>query len=230
MTCERYDFFKNRLGWVGTEPSLDLEFGVAFHLGKEHLRLHNYAESALDGAIDAFNAHYNEIYPDPIQREANAPKNGEGFSTAIIEHWNKYAGLQEREEWELLFTEVAFKLELSGGRFYRGRIDAIYHVPGRGIVLIDDKSTRWNNESAFQQWFLSFQVSGYLLAAKMHGESKNPAWKPDDVWGMIMDITTLCPPLKYNKDGSLSKRHKNVQYNEHGVPYRHKHNRLEARK
>jgi hypothetical protein len=227
MRCFRYGFYSHLLGWRSEEPNLHLIFGDAAHAGKEQFRLLGYDHpEAVDAAISAFEERYDAVYGQDLNAEdLNRPKNKEGFITAITEHQRRFA--EERRDWDLLFTEVGFSLPLTDELTYNGRLDAVYAVPDKGIVIVDDKYSGWDNEAAIEQWYLSFQMRGYLNAALEHAAVDKPLWSEDEVWGMIVDTTILKNPVKLKKDGTPYANQRNLEYDEYGVPFRHRHIPLE---
>ena len=230
QSCERYFFFAHILGWRNEEPNIHLEFGHAAHLAKEYLRLNDgyEDEGALDAAIALFMEHYNLIYPDPEWESINKPKNKDGFVTAIAEHVRRFR--DERAEWELLFTEVGFCVSIDHqGSLYYGRMDAIYWVPGfedrrgKGILVVDDKFSGYDNDAMREKWYLSFQIRGYLNALLSHTGAENPIWQREEIWGALVDMLCIKSEVRLKNDGQPYANSRTLDYDPQGIPFRHRH-------
>lgn len=227
QTCMRWGFFVQALGWSPTEPQLALEFGIAIHKGTEALRLGKFTSQGLDDAIDAFEQYYDGVY-DLDHETLNSPRNKAGGTTALEERWKKH-GPWEREQ-EVLFTERRFEVPIKREplRLWHGVIDAVYRLRDDAKILaIDDKTTTWSDSLSWrEQWQLSTQLGGYEFALHAHADGPNPTWSHDQIAGTMVDGFVIKAPLYWNKDGSLSKKHKNVEYDQHGTPFRHQHPRV----
>jgi hypothetical protein len=105
-------------------------------------------------------------------------------------------------DWEVLETEFTLETELPDGTLYRARVDNLVETP-YGLYIVDHKSHKSLPNSNFR--LLDRQSALYIWAAKKMGI---------DVQGFIWNYIKWYPPkgIKFNKDGSMSKRQGDMDY------------------
>lgn len=157
IQCPRRMFFNYRLHWRPTQPSIHLEFGIAWHLAKEHIILH---PDDIKGAMEKFLEHYRQFYPSSADA-ANAPKNPGNALDALITYQERLK-LTDRE---VLHTEVGGIAPLADDVDVAFKIDAIVRYPDGGIWVVDHKTGSRLTQSWTDGWITSPQLCIYTHVA-----------------------------------------------------------------
>lgn len=106
------------------------------------------------------------------------------------------------EDWKVLETEFTIECELPDGTLYRGRVDNLVETRF-GLYVVDHKSHKTLPDMNFR--LLDAQSALYIWAANKIGIPVQGF-----IWNYIKAVAPK--PLKFNKDGSLSKRQGETDY------------------
>lgn len=177
MSCPRSYFFRYILGWDTTQPNIHLEFGTAWHLLQEHLRLHGYSQSSQDEAFQKFLTHYRKYF-DPATDMDNAPKNPANALIALDEYCKRYA--KQDEDLTTLYTEVSAITPISNTRDMTVRIDFIGLHKTLGLLGMDYKTGQRFSSMWVSQWSTDMQMKLYTHTLQMYFPGRK-------VFGMKVD-------------------------------------------
>lgn len=135
-------------------PNIHLEFGIAWHLAKEHILLN---PDDLKGAMEKFLEHYRLFYPES-QDSANAPKNPGNALDALYSYNEKLKTIKR----EILHTEVCGIAPLAEDVDVAFKIDAISRDENGGIWVIDHKTGSRLTQAWTDGWVVSPQLCIYI--------------------------------------------------------------------
>lgn len=163
MSCPRKYFYEYVLGWRIDYPTRNhLDFGSAFHVGMEVLRLRMKdglkVVDAVREAGEAFLAKYRETWPASTDAEQE-PKTPSNALLAYVEYVKTYG----RDDCELLATELAGSVPIHETlpRIMHFKMDYIGRT-SRGIIFEDYKTASRMDTSWQKQWSLSQQMTLYF--------------------------------------------------------------------
>lgn len=181
LRCPRRYFYKYILGWRGEGVSIDLEFGKAWHLAQEQLRLYGYDNAALEAAYGAFLKHYRKYFSAATDLQ-NAPKNPKAAAEALSEYVEQYH--QRDAETKTLYTEVSAVVPIAKDRDMVLRIDYIGKNKQLGIFGMDYKTGSRYGEMWLRKWSTDMQMKLYSHAVKVY-------FSDQTVFGMVVDGVIL---------------------------------------
>lgn len=165
LQCPRKMFFNFRKHWRPSQPSIHLEFGIAWHLAKEHLL---WNPNDLKGAMEKFLEHYRQFYPASMD-SANAPKNPGGALDALATYSEKLKTTKR----ELLHTEVSGIAPLADDVDVAFKIDAIIRDDTGGIWCLDHKTGSRLTQAWTDGWVVSPQLCVYThVLNHFYGQDK----------------------------------------------------------
>lgn len=178
--CERRFFYKYVLNWVPDMPNLHLEFGIAWHLAKEHLlRTGDFSEDNVIEAFSLFNEHYRLFFPE-TEDELREPKT----PVRALEALRSYAEECRRNlRYKVLLTEVAGVVPMTSNHDMVFKIDAVVEQDG-GLWVVDHKTTSRLSSSWIDAWNLSLQIGTYVHALRYYNPDNN-------VLGAIIEATVF---------------------------------------
>lgn len=191
IACPRRYFFRYILGWSEIEPSIHLEFGIAWHLAMEHLLLHDYSPQACKQAYILFLDHYRQFWSEAYD-EGNAPKSPANVARGLFQYIEVYA--DDKQEFQVLETEIAGVVLLQEGRSIHFRMDSICSGE-RGYFSLEHKTGK-NSRTWIDQWRQSIQIGTYLHVLNCMYDDK-------DVQGVRINAFFPSNPPRVKKDGEL---------------------------
>jgi hypothetical protein len=179
-SCPRQYFYKYVLHWVNETPNINLEFGTAWHIAKEHILLHGYSKESQEAAMVLFESSFRQSF-SPQTDLSTAPKNPGNARVALEQYCKQFAGLNS--EFKVLYTEVAGSVLLRDDQMLSYKIDAILEKEGKFYVL-DHKTAKQLSDAWMRQFQLSFQLWIYIhVLCSIYGS--------EYVAGAIVDGTIL---------------------------------------
>jgi len=175
--CERKYFYRHILHWAPESPNIHLEFGVAWHLAKEHLLLSDYSAEALEKAYSLFLEHYRQHFAPDTDRQYS-PKDPEHALAALT----SYAEARRKSKsYKVHLTEVAGQVGVTHDYSLVFKIDAV--IEDRvGLWVLDHKTASRLASAWVDSWQLNLQMGTYVHALR----SYNPK---DTVIGAIVEAT-----------------------------------------
>lgn len=202
MSCPRKYFFEYILGWRQIEPSIHLEFGIAWHFAMEHMLLSNdYGNETVMTAYQKFLTHYRSFW-GPAYDEENAPKCPENTMRGLLQYSELY--YDDKENFKVINTEIAGTVMLGDTRQIYFRMDSI-NEGDLGYFSLEHKTGSNPNRVWCDQWRQSTQVGTYLHVM-------NCLYDPDKVSGVILNGFFPSNPPGVKKDGSLKANARDNQF------------------
>jgi len=171
MDCPRAYFFEFVLGWKPEKSNIHLEFGTAIHIAQEHLLLHGYGDVSVLGAYTKLHTYYRQFFPD-ILDDANHPKTPAMALKALMEYVIEY----KREEFKVLYTEIAGTVSLTDRIVLHFRMDSILETAD-GIKSREHKTGSQLSRPWTDQWALKVQTGVYNHVLYC-------IFPPEKVWGV----------------------------------------------
>ena len=158
MDCSRKYFYRYILGWVSDSPNNHLVFGTAWHLAMEHLLLNGYDDVNIVRAYDLFLNEYRKDFSEETDALFGA-KTPSRVMECLLEYAHRYRN--DKDEFEVLYTEIAGTVPLTEDRALHFRQDTICKG-SEGYFSLEHK-TRGSSltRSWVQEWPLSVQVGTY---------------------------------------------------------------------
>lgn len=205
QTCMRKYFFSHILGWRPEGSSKDLDFGIAWHKAKEHLRwCHQmegkYSADAIVGAFKHFLDHYTVAFPTAEQWEENAPKDPLNAYRALSEYVQKY----KDDKFKVHMTEVTGTVPVSEDPDHQlyFKIDALIETQHAGMTVVDDK-TASSDYNLADRFSMRFQFSTYIHAMGCYLGDKG-----SKLLAMVADVAVMRNPIKRRllKSGKYSDK------------------------
>lgn len=178
-SCPRKYLYNYALCWVPDYPNVHLEFGVAWHLAKEFLLLHGTNSNNVEHAYEEFLGHYRQFF-DAESDGDRAPKSPGYAIEALLDYVKKFSAVNNT--WKVLGTEIALKCVVGDGYVMSMKMDALIEDANGDIWVLDHK-TAGRDSGWDDSWNMSFQMSGYVHAAKRHFGER--------VKGALIDVTLL---------------------------------------
>ncbi|KKM61351.1 hypothetical protein LCGC14_1532570 [marine sediment metagenome] len=163
--CERRFFFKYVLGWRSTKPNKDLVWGEAVHRMLGHCDRRGWDEENRIIGVTLAQDYYQEHF-DIIDEVDNAPKNRGQLEIVMNHYWNFYRREIESGKYNVLATEIAFRMKLPGGIVATGRLDRIDQDTDTYELIIREYKTAGKrlDDKSINQWQLSGQLAMYTTA------------------------------------------------------------------
>ena len=189
--CPRKAFFINILGWNPPDVKNDKHFGTSWHKAQEHL-LRNmqkgdkfspaYNDAITAEAYVAFLKEYRQKFPE-FTDEDFKPKTAPAAGEMLARYSTEYKG----DDFDVLHVEVAGEVPLGpdddpNHRMYFN-IDAICR-DGRGIFILDHKTTKRADSRWIDKWALSTQINLYIHVIYC-------IFPPEDVFGAIINVAVF---------------------------------------
>jgi len=153
LICPRMFYWHYIRGQVPRIPSPALSAGAAWHRGMASLWQSWNPAIATAEALDGY---------DPPPEDPRSPSRIEFLLHRYVEAYPP-----EQNPWMMLLNENVFSVELADGLVWRGRVDKVLQHRGNGnIVVMDHKTTSRYGHHFFEQFFPSWQLTGYQLGAE----------------------------------------------------------------
>lgn len=163
--CPRYFLFRHVLGWKPDAPAQDLAFGIAFHVGLEHMydqwRKRGRGFEGQD-VVDAF-----QLALQAYRSEGFSEETDDSYRKSPAKLLDALLGYAERystEDFEVLYTEVSGYIPLDEAHRFliHFRQDTVCKDPQRGLFILEHKTTSWR----WDLWEASFAHSTQLGTAQ----------------------------------------------------------------
>ena len=185
MECPRKFFFKYILGWNSSRPSNHLVFGSAVHLAMEHLILNGYHANAVVDAMELFNSHYREQFPQETDF-LYEPKTPMRFFGLLLEYIKEYA--TDHADFEVYKTEIGGTIPLSSNpnHVLAWKMDTILFNRHTQMYFSLEHKTKQGN-SINKSYEIDFKM-GPQVGTYTH--VLNSLFNPMDVEGII--INCMC--------------------------------------
>ena len=161
MDCPRQYFYRYVLGWSREGSNIHLVFGEGWHRAMEHLLLNGYEAESIKDAYDVFLDYYREHYHESDDK-INFPKSPESVLPALAQYTDTY----QRDDFEVMHTEVAGTVSIDDERVCHFRLDAVVRDK-QGIYCLEHKTASRLTSTWTSQWSLSMQVNLYIHALYM---------------------------------------------------------------
>lgn len=189
-SCPRQFFYNYVLHWRPDSPNIHLEFGTAWHLAKEHLFNHGWADANVNEAYALFLSHFRKFFSEADDLNV-APKNAGNALKALREYADMFRFSNERLT--VIGSEVAGRVRLSDDFDMSVKIDLVLSDETGLKWILDHKTSSRDSPTYDESYFLSDQMYAYTNALF----AMYPA---EEVAGAYVDISVL------RKTGNLHKR------------------------
>ena len=156
LDCPRQYFYRYVLGWTLSGSNLHLVFGQAWHNAMEHLLLHGYGDESVVNAYKAFMSHW-EMFPNMEDHKSKNPTNA---LLALTQYVVTYA----KDNFKVLYTEVAGNVLISKNRQLHFRLDAVCEGKDGKKFILEHKTGSRLSQAWTDQWMNSFQIWLYTHA------------------------------------------------------------------
>ena len=177
MECPRKYYFNYHRNWVPENPSIHLEFGVAWHLALEYLYRNGITYANIIPAFENFMLHYRKHFS--AETDSIHVKNPQNAKNALISYVAKY----KDEEIKVLNVEIAGFTNIAPDIKLTYRMDVVLQSPNGDIWVMDHKTASKRSQTADDAWCTSHQLWIYIHAAReLYG---------DLVKGAIVDTTVF---------------------------------------
>lgn len=190
ITCPRSYFYTYILGWRPERERNDLQFGVAWHEAMEFLLLNGYEQKSVIVARDLAIKTYREKFA-PDTDELYSPKTPQNLKIALDQYVEKY----QNDNFKVLWTEIFGSVLIAEDRKMYFKIDTVCK-DGRGLFIMDHKTTKNFGRTWVDQWSLKIQIGLYTHALYCMTEDKN------DVYGFVVNGVAFKNPPRMKKDGT----------------------------
>lgn len=172
MDCPRGFFIEHVLGLQKEQRNIHFVAGSAIHEAMEIFMKASgkigYTDQVVSLAYDAFLKVYREAYPNPLDDDANVPKDPANIAALL----NTYAQMWRHDRFKTLFTEVSFAVPIAPDRIMHGKMDSVYEENGL-IWSMEHKTTGYKSEAWMNKWSSMPQVGLYTHA--LHSFFENVA-------------------------------------------------------
>jgi len=196
MRCPRYYFYRHVVGWQQAWPNLDLIFGEAWHILREHMIIHGDTRESIEAGmvkfIDCYRKSFSEL--TDLDHQAKSPGNA---LLAVMEYRQEYG--EFGKEFKLLHingkpaTEIYGTVPISNDRVIHFKIDAILQRVRDNMLVIMDHKTSGNDNPVYDAvWNVCNQFSIYYHAANCMAGMFDMT--PNDIYGLIVDKAILRKP------------------------------------
>lgn len=158
VLCPRKNYFRNVLNLVPEGRMLPPEFGTGIHCGVSYIHTHREEplEQQVLGGIGAFIESYAEPEGDDHRTRA--------YGARVLE---AYVAKYQSDTFTIVHTpEQGFAVSL-GEYTLVGRLDLIIQLTGKGLWIMDHKTTSRMGKQFWEGFRMSSQVSLYTLAAQL---------------------------------------------------------------
>lgn len=164
MDCPRQYFFKYILGWDSIEPSIHLEFGIAWHYAMEAILNGGYTEENVVLGYTNFLTHYRQFWSE-IYDADNAPKSPQNVLRAMFQYIEEYPN--DHEEFDILATEIAGVASLDNSKITGQPMELFFRMDTlmkgeRGYAALEHKTAKNMSRVWLQDFMQSIQVGTYL--------------------------------------------------------------------
>ena len=178
--CNRYFLFRHELGLQppDTRPSTAIEFGNAFHLGKELLDRGSSLAESIVKAVEYFLPFEPESTLSAAGNEIEPLYSSNRLATVLAEHHDEYKD-DAIKTWEGQ-VELGLAEELDSGIYFCGRIDRMIMVVGK-VRPADYKTTKVLSSYVYNP---HDQLTGYQWLCKKFFMEKN-------IGGVMFDMIGL---------------------------------------
>lgn len=152
MECPRKFFYEYMLGWRSERPNNHLVFGTAWHEAMEYLLLNDYSHNSILAAFAAFEKNYRQTLSDPENDEVFWPKTPDRAFECLAEYATRYH--DDLSKFEVLFTEIAFTVQMDETRFLYGRMDSVLRRKADNLIC----SLEHKTGSSLKRWAEQFHM------------------------------------------------------------------------
>lgn len=170
ISCPRYYFYRNILGWRKEAENKDLIFGLSWHEAQRILLVMGYNQDAINEGYLLAEAIYRDAFPNPETDIERIPK----IPAAIYAALPKYIEQFKNDKEEVLYTEITGSVPIANNKLLRFKMDSILK-DDRGHLSRDHKTGSQNSSSWRDGFKCKFQFGTYQHV--LHCLYK-------DVWGI----------------------------------------------
>jgi len=160
LTCPRYAFYRQIIGWQKESTRNHLAFGSAWHELQEVLLRQGYTAEALAAGMDAFLLRYRRAF-GPETDELFTPKTPSTALTAAAHYIMEYAEKDRNQK--VLHLETCGAVPVSADRVIRFKMDSILE-DARGVFSREHKTGSSSGRQWMDKWLLAMQVGTYTHA------------------------------------------------------------------
>jgi len=158
LSCPRKYFFTYVLGWRPEATNNHLVFGGSYHIAQEYLLTHDYSVDSVMNAHKALVADYRTQL-GPETDEMFKPKTPDNALFVLNAYAKEFA--QDLDRWEVLYTEIAGKINLTDDQILHFRMDSILRHKTKETIKSIEHKTGSNTYNWEIQWPLSMQNGTY---------------------------------------------------------------------
>jgi hypothetical protein len=165
LTSPRRYFYEYILGLRSEEPNVHLIFGSAWHKAMEVFsnNVGRYLDDeVMEQACDAFTERYREDYPDPLTDFDNGNKTLANAVSALVQ----YAATWKRDDFEVLWTEIAGTVPVSPERVLHFKMDTVFRDKEGDVWSLEHKTASRRMQTWETAWGTSPQVWTYTHALR----------------------------------------------------------------
>ena len=204
--CPRQYLFRYLFGWSPSQPSLHLQFGIAWHIAMEHLALHGYEPDQVMEAYDLFRASFGDDYLQ-FGEDDHPNKNLGNALYGLTEYARRYH--TDHAQFSVLATEIAGKVALSDSKHLYFRMDtvcsgSVCDCPP-GFFSLERKTGTTNNRVWKDQWLQKTQIGAYNFVLHC-------LYPEESVCGVCIDGFFPHNPPKRKANGELYAGAKDVEF------------------
>ena len=151
LNCPKYFYYRWLRKLVPVVEPAPLLFGRVFH---EALSLH-YQHKEMEECVAAF-----DKLPARMEDDRRSKERGKAIFKEYVERWGK-----DEEQYETMYVEIDFALDMPEGRVYVGRLDRVVKDVGGGQIYVKDhKTTSQLGLNFFRGFRPNVQKDGYCFA------------------------------------------------------------------
>ena len=198
LTCPRMYFFEYVLGWRSERSNNHLIFGEGMHRALKVMLEYGigkgmgFSDDVIVAAYAAFEEYYRQHFT-PDTDEIFAPKTPDRLLAGLEGYSREYP--HDKDEYELIYTEVSGNAPISEDMSIFFRIDAVLRDISSGqILVLEHKSTgRSFSRTWKDQWLLDHQPFVYTHALYSQ-------YNPEEIKGVLINgIGFLKTKLDYTR-------------------------------
>lgn len=178
LTCPRYSFYRQFLGWRKESTHNHLAYGSAWHEMMETLLIQGYTTEALVAGMERFLECYRKQFGEETD-ELFTPKTPSAALTAAAHYIQKYAEQDSRQI--VLHTEAWGAVPIAPDRLIHFKCDSILR-DDRGIFSREHKTGSRTGRQWVDKWALSMQVGTYTHVLYC-------LYPAEEVWGVEINGT-----------------------------------------